>query len=209
MDKQKVKKIIVVLGGALKKVSPGYWRTTTFDDAGDNFGVQGDRLRVVAAAYLAAADPDSLILVSGGKGQLTNVAEAPTVASVIKKELIDLGLPARRIREEDQSGTTYQQLLALQKIIRQDRPDKVIIISNLWHLPRIQAFLDYRPELPLARSVSELQLVDAEKVAIENDSATWTKIIESAYNSKAMKSRMELEQRGVREIKNDHYRLNN
>ena len=52
-----MKAAIIVLGGGLTKDTKGAWHTTTLNDRGDRYGVQGDRLRVEAAAILAKKHP--------------------------------------------------------------------------------------------------------------------------------------------------------
>jgi len=95
------KTAIVILGGGLKKDADGRWRTTNYDESGDNFGVSGDRLRVVAANYLYKNNQEQLIIASGGKGQLKNIPGAPAVSEVLKRELIELGVPEEKIIEEN------------------------------------------------------------------------------------------------------------
>ena len=91
------KNIIIVLSGGLKKTKNG-WRTTNFNDKGDNFGISGDRLRVVAAGFLYDNKLSQLVIVSGGKGQLKGVLPGRiTLASVIKDELVRIGIPAENI----------------------------------------------------------------------------------------------------------------
>ena len=60
-------------------------------EAGDNFGICGGRLRIIAAGLLFKIDPGQKIIVSGGKGQLKNILPKNlTPASVIKNELISI-----------------------------------------------------------------------------------------------------------------------
>jgi len=54
----KIEQAIYILGGGLKKEADGKWRTTNYDEPGDNFGISGDRLRVVAAGYLYKNNPE-------------------------------------------------------------------------------------------------------------------------------------------------------
>ena len=62
-------KAIIILGGSIiKDEHTGKWRTTYFDEQGDNYGALGDHLRVEAAVYLFKNNPNTLIIASGGKG---------------------------------------------------------------------------------------------------------------------------------------------
>ena len=87
--------VIVILAGGLVKDING-WRTTWFDEM-DNFGALGDRFRVLAGAYTyqnaQKENQDAWLIACGGKGQLQSISDAPTISSVIKKELIELGVP--------------------------------------------------------------------------------------------------------------------
>ncbi len=137
MDKNQA---IVIIGGGLVKDKEGFWRTTTFKE-GDDFGALGDNLRVVAGSILAKKYPDALVIALGGKGQLEKIKDAPTVASIIKKELVSLGIDPLKIICEEKSGSTFQQLRELKKIIEDKRIESLLIISNKYHLPRVEAML--------------------------------------------------------------------
>ena len=205
------RKTFVVLGGALMKDSAGNWRTTNFNE-GDNFGISGDKLRIRAADLLVKSLGDKanfLIIASGGKGQYKDIPGAPTVSAVIKKELIGLGVPANQIIEENKSGNTYQQLMALKKMIKEKRLQNVIIISNKHHLPRLKTFIGYDAELKQMSRQSNigLKLVAAEDILLKYEPTVWQKTITEAYASKAMKKRIALEKRGVRQIKAGTYKF--
>lgn len=204
---KQVKKVIVILGGWMIRDSNGQWRTINYDEKGDWFGVSGGRLRVIASVYLHNDDPESLIIASGGKGQLEKIPDAPTLASVIKKELVELDIPSEKIIEENKSGNTYQQLIALQKIIIEMKFKHIYFVSNAYHLPRIRAMLKYRLELRRLAQMPYLKLVSAEKIAIAHDSKKWRKMIKAAYASEEMQKRIALEKKGVREIKAGKYKF--
>lgn len=192
--------IIVVLGGGLLYEN-GVWRTTRFNEKGDTFGALGDRLRVEAAALLYQENPDAVLIASGGKGQLKDNSDAPTISSVIKKELIELGVPAARIIEEDVSGNTWQQLQQLKALIQQRSARSVLIISNEWHLPRVKAMIEKDSAIEI------LQCVSAEEILIERDAARWKSFIAMAYQSDDIRKRIELEMKGVEDIRKGTYRL--
>ncbi len=197
---------IVVLGGGLIKDKSGKWRTTNFNE-GDNFGVSGDRLRVLAASYLYKDNP-RIIIVSGGRGQLSNIPNAPTIAEVLKKELIDLGVPASEIIEEDNSDNTWQQLQKLKKIIDKMQLRDVTVISNKWHLPRIKELIKKDRKLTSLFSDKAIKLISAERIVIRDNPKKWKGAIKLAYNSEAMKDRIKREKKGIGEIKKGTYKLN-
>jgi hypothetical protein len=200
---------IVVLGGGLTKEN-NKWRTTAFSDKGDNFGICGGRLRVVAASLLYKKRVGRLIISSGGKGQLKNIPNVPAVSIVVKNELIDLGVPAEKIIEENSSDNTFQQLLGFNKIINKNNLGKIIIISNKFHLPRLQAMIKCNSKLfGLKRMIdnSKLELKSAEEILLKYEPDIWRKIIEKAYKSKEMKERVELENKGICQIKDGTYKF--
>ena len=204
MDKKR--NAVVILGGGLKKDEDGKWRTTNFKE-GDNFAVQGDRLRVVAGSYLYKYNPGSIIVVLGGKGQYKDMPDVPTVAEVIKNELIELGIPAKKIIKEERSGNTYQQLRELKKIILKKKLGCAMIISNKYHLHRVQAMIEQDAELQKITVENKIVLQSAEEIVLDYEPEVWQAIIKSAYNSDKMQRRIKLEQKGVQEIREGTYKF--
>lgn len=200
----KNKKAVVIIGGGLKKENHK-WRTTGFNE-GDNFGATGDRLRVVAGSYLFKYNPGQILIALGGRGQLKNIPNAPTVAEVIKNELVELGVSAERIIKEEQSGNTWQQLQELKKIIKRQKLEYIIVISNEYHLPRIKAMIEKDLELNKMFDAAKIKLQSAEEIIIKYHSEQ-KKEIKSVYKSKAMQERIALEQKGVKDIEEGKYLL--
>lgn len=205
------KSIIAVLGGALIKDESG-WRTTHFNE-GDNFGASGDWIRTVAAHYLyedyKILTSNLFIVVSGGRGQLESVPDAPALADILCGELLELGIPADRIFKENQSGNTFQQLRELSRLIFELNFGKITVISNRWHLPRISAMIARVPALASLRrmkSDKNLVLESAEEIVLKHDRGRFGKIIADAYQSKEMQERIRLEKAGVAAIKAGTYK---
>lgn len=192
---------IFILGGGLKKDGDN-WRTANFDE-GDDFGATGDSIRVIAGSYLFKHGLTDHIIVSCGPGQYRNRPEIPNVASVMKQELVTLGIPIDKIEIENLSNNTYQQLKAAQSVAIQRKLKLIGIVSNKWHLPRVQAIIDRGPEINNLREVSKL--IDAEDVLLNYAPNEWHKIIETAYKSEGIKKRMALEQKGLRDILERRY----
>ena len=202
------KKAIVILGGGLIK-EVGKWRTTNFDE-GDKFGALGDRLRVIAGSYLYQDNPEQIVIASGGRGQVKIGSGEPATATVIKKELEELNVPADKIVKATKSKNTCTELIELQRIVKEKKIKAIIIISNKYHLPRLKAMVEYCSELSgLKRRlvVSELVFKSAEEIVIKHDVKIWQKIIAKAYNSQAMKERIKLEKKGVEDIKAGRYKF--
>ena len=195
--------VLVILGGGLTN-DHGKWRTTNFNE-GDEFGITGDRIRIVAGAILFSHKLSDIIYVSCGRGQYAKYPEIPIVAEVMKKELIELGVPSNHIVMDDQSGNTHQQLKFIKSLTESKIIKKIGIISNEWHLPRIKAMLEYSPHL---KGLSNcVELLAGEEIATQYDKSTWKDIIENARKSDGMKKRIALEQKGVQNIKEGRYKF--
>ncbi len=199
------KEAIIILGGGLVNENDK-WRTANFTE-GDNFGASGDRLRVVAGKYWHSNYPDKLIIVSAGKGQYQNIPDAPTVAEVMKKELMALGVSASIIEKEEKSGNTWQQLQIVKKIMADKGLDKLFIMSNEWHLPRVQAMIEVDITLNNLFHQGKIELISAEQLLLKYASEEWREIIKAAGQSEAMQKRIALEQEGVRQIKEGTYKF--
>ncbi len=202
---------IAVLAGGLVKDGNG-WRTTGFSER-DDFGVLGDRLRVVAGALLFAEankrGEQARMIACGGKGQMFRTApEAPSPASVIRTELMELGVPDAHITVEEKSGNTYEQLLQLQDILQDEQDCRLSLITNRYHIPRVRAFVQYAPHLAGLRKLlsgDAISFTSAEEVLLSRDARTYQAQIETAYGTKAMDERMALEQKGVEQINQGTY----
>jgi len=173
----------------------------------DSYTFESSGVRVGVLKYRGKANPEQIIIASGGKSQLKDIPDAPTVSEVIKKELIELGIPEERIIEEKNSGNTYQQLEELKKIVREMKLNGIKIISNDWHLPRIKAMIEMFDELKELKKLRKIELAGAEKIVLEYDRETWLEIIREAYKSEGLKKRIELEQKGIKDIKEGKYKM--
>lgn len=194
--------VLIVLGGGLFQEPSGNWRTTNFNESGDEYGELGDRLRVVAASHLAKDNPNLKLIASGGSGQLTEIPGCPTLSVVLKKELIELGIKEENIIEEGAAYNTYQQLKNSLALVLELNLSRVGIVSNEYHLPRIAAFLEYIP-----RPQIYIELISAEKILVSKDLENWKENIRKAYKSEGMKRRIALEQKGIRDLREGKYKL--
>lgn len=87
--------------------------------------------RLDAALDYAIQYPNVQIIVSGGQG----ADEDATEASVMKQYLIDRGFPENQIIVEDQSTSTYENLIYSKKIIGPNL-EGLTIVSSDYHLAR-------------------------------------------------------------------------
>lgn len=192
---------IFILGGMQKRYSNGKWRTSSFDK-NDNFGVMGDYLRPKAAAILYKKNPSIQLFVVGGKGQLEGVPDAPSIANIMKNELIELGVPREVIGEETKSGNSHSQLIACAKLAQEQDIKHISILSNEYHLPRLKAMIFHSNELG---ALASAEFISAEATLVGHDPDAWKAIIDAAYKSQSMKARIALEQKGVKDIEEGRY----
>lgn len=207
-SKQKTVLIVILSGGLVR--DNGVWRSTYFDE-GDAFGPLGDRLRVLAAAEIykdiAARGDQVSIFVVGGAGRSKD-PDHPTISSVYKKELIELGISGSVIIIEEKSETTFQQLQAVSVHSSLFDSLDIMLISNRYHLPRIEAIIRYAKHLSMLLDkikIKQLILISAEDVLLKNNPERWKNIIEEVYQSSFMKKRIAFETRGVAQIKSNTY----
>ena len=129
-----VKGLIFLLGGDITRDASGKWRTLDVHDSGDKFGFCNDRWRVIATAYLHKEFSDYLIVASCGISNCNDFRIAPLVSSIIKNELVELGVPAERILEDSISFNTYQQLCILLFLLKNYKMVNDMIVTNEWHI---------------------------------------------------------------------------
>lgn len=213
VDVEKGLDAIIILSGFLKKERAG-WRTTNFDE-GKNFEGLGDRLRIVAGAYLYKEaflkNPRVVVLVFGGSGSLCKIPNAPAVSDVMKKELMELSVPRAKIIKEKSSRNTFENLRESDKVFAKRGRQSAIIISNEYHLPRIKTMIEYYtdklPHFASMFSAGRLKLMSAEKICLSYDERRWAPIIKRAYEGVPIKKRLQLEKQGVADIKKGRYRI--
>lgn len=184
----------------------GVWRTTRLDE-GTPLGALGDRLRVEAAYVLYRKNPELLVIPSGGKGMYRDIPDAPTAAEVIRSELLNLGVPKESIIKEEQSQNTWQELAELKKIISRENLSEASILSNRYHVPRIQAMIETDDTLRELLEREKIGIISAEEVLIEHDPERWQKDILDAYRMPEMQKRIAAEQKGVEDVRNGHYQF--
>jgi DUF218 domain len=199
--------LLAILGGDLVEDTSGKWRTTTATDPGDQYGILWDRLRVEAGWALYQDDQQLCLVVLGGKSDKPG---APRIATVMKQELMELGVPEEAIVTEEESTTTYQQLLGLQQLVQEGEGDNVVLLTNAYHLTRVQAMIEYGPKLLTLKdllALGQLKAQAAEEILIERDSEKWQAEIDKVYQSEAMQARINGEADGVRQIHQGTYRF--
>lgn len=185
-------KIILILGGLLRKKRNG------------NYG--SDRisyLRILAGYYVykkLIEKNEVELIVSGGKGIYKSISRIPPVATVMKQELVKLGLDPKKIKV-DKTDFTYPELLSLQKHISQ-KETEALIISNAYHLPRIRIMIDLLPTLKNLKN--KVKLISAEKAIIKYNKKFVSKI-RTFQNNHRMKKITASEKKGIKELQTGNY----
>ena len=194
-DKNKTYEAIVILGGLIRKKSNGTWKTGKFN-----------YIRVLAGYYLykdmVRSYPIKLI-VSGGKGIYKDIPGAPAVATVMKQELVRLGLSSKKIAEEKNTASTYQELLWLRKLLDK-KLGKINIISNGYHLPRIKTMINFLPELKKVKN--KIILYSAEKVSVKYNKGLKKEIGNNKKDPK-MNKIISQEKKGIKALKSGNYKF--
>ncbi|MBR0062690.1 MAG: YdcF family protein [Oscillospiraceae bacterium] len=95
--------------------------------------------RLRAAKEYAEANPDCVIIVSGGKGSGENISEA----ECMRRWLVRNGVDEARIIMEDRSERTEENLAFSREIILSREPDfdgRVCVITEIYHVTRAKLF---------------------------------------------------------------------
>lgn len=71
------------------------------------------------------------IIVSGGA-----VGSRRSEAELMKKYLVEKGIPAKKVLKEDKSSNTVQNLMFSKQLMEQYRLETFVIITNLFHIRR-------------------------------------------------------------------------
>lgn len=117
---------IVLLGGALAPAAPG----RIYPDLGS----AADRIWHAARVFRAGKAP--LLLASGGSDlAVAQVPEARDMAGL----LVQLGVPADAIVQEDRSRTTGENARFSAPLLRARRVQSILLVTSALHMPRAVA----------------------------------------------------------------------
>lgn len=93
------------------------------------------RERLIAAEEYLNSHPDTVAILSGGQGDHENITEALCMFNWLTEH----GIPAERLRMEDQATTTEENIrysLDLIEVETGTRPTKCAVLSSSYHLYR-------------------------------------------------------------------------
>jgi uncharacterized SAM-binding protein YcdF (DUF218 family) len=186
---------IVILGGSMKKKNKKPWRTEDFS-----------YLRVLAGYQLynkLSKNNKIGLMVSGGRGIYKSIPGTPTVSSVMRKELVAMGLTEKEVKMGNKAGTTYQELLWIKNNYKKGW-GKVYIISNAIHLPRVRTMIDYLSELKKLKKIVEF--IPAESILVKNNRG-WKNKIAKFNKSKKHRKMIVSEKKGIKALKSGNYKF--
>ena len=105
--------------------------------------------RIQAAYDYLTAHPDTICIVSGGKGDEVNLSEAQCMFN----ELTEMGIDPDRIWMEDQATSTIENFQFSLALIEEEtgvRPEKLGVLSSEFHLLRARMFARDEGVMPIA-----------------------------------------------------------
>ncbi len=185
---------IIVFSAGVMPLDDGGWRTTTYNES-DAFGTLGGRDRVEAAALLANTYPNAYLVTTCRRADGTS----PTLASTYTEELHALGVPDKRIINEEVSintGTSIEQVL---KLAQKKGWKNLLLLSSEYQLSRIAAFFEEM------KSDIKATAVSSESVLIPHDPA-FAERFEQVKKTPEYQKRLAAEACGIAAIKNGTYR---
>lgn len=136
---------IFPLAGAIKPLKNGInysspndepalaWSNLSFEDLGDHGLVTGGKARVLAAAEVAKLFPETTI-VTDSYNRFN--ADEPTMAAVSRQELLRRGVPDSQMMLEEESFSTFTELVEMLKLAIDNNWTKISIITSDYHIPR-------------------------------------------------------------------------
>ena len=143
--------IFVLSGGIAKNPVHGRYRPTAFCDLDPHGFMGGGKSRVIAAIELAQIFPAATIVPTSKDPKGNHRPHW----DVMSQELIRRGVRENRIIPEKNSFDTISNLSEMLKLCHAHQWNKIAIISNEWHLPRIMLMYDQLPHLLESRSFAE------------------------------------------------------
>jgi uncharacterized SAM-binding protein YcdF (DUF218 family) len=110
----------------------------------------GTAQRVASAANLHAQFPDAVVVMQG-TGYLASpagsmVRPADSQGVLMKRLAVSMGVPAGKIRIEDQSRNSREHVEALAKLEGISRDSRLVVVSSDWHIRRLK--MVFNPVFP-------------------------------------------------------------
>jgi uncharacterized SAM-binding protein YcdF (DUF218 family) len=115
---------VIVLGGGAATYAESGVELSTLSDASALRALEGVRLYKLLK-------PEWMVVSGGSSGPR---AEPESV--ILRRSLIQLGVPAERILEEGTSGNTYEQAVNLRDLLTEHGIGRFVLVTSLVHMPR-------------------------------------------------------------------------
>jgi uncharacterized SAM-binding protein YcdF (DUF218 family) len=204
---------IAVLCGGLRK-HDGIYVPTTFKD-GDEFGMLGGHVRVMAAAELYRQGITDTFVFSTGVSakQIAKFGpDVPPEAHVYRdafKQMIDMphGADASpRLYVEDKSINTVANLQEIARLCDKQGWRNVALLSSEYHIPRIRALYELL-ESRAALKPFAIDFVQAETVLRKYRPGEYDKEFAKQYATPAARLRIMNEHQGLADIQEGRYVL--
>lgn len=195
---------IFILSGGIVAKDEGrtqQFKSPSYKEKDENGLITGGKARVIAAAEISKKFPEAKIITTSKDARESG---RPTHAEVMAEELQKLGIHPETIIKEEKSKDTLTELREMIKMIQQNNWKNVDVITNEYHISRVEAMLDVllsetEKEKPL------IQLISAEKI-LETKSSHYKKLFDKVRQTDGYRLRIEREQKGVEDFKQGIYR---
>ncbi len=115
---------IVILGGGIVRGSPDYGGKASPSDT---------TLKRLFMGYRLWKEIKKPVIVSGG---LVYYKNGETEADVMKKTLVDMGIPSKNIFIEGGSRNTYENVLGIKEFLEENELNLVCLVTSAFHMPR-------------------------------------------------------------------------
>ena len=195
--------VVVVLGGNIREVAPGKFKSTSFVEGPEKS--IGGHSRTLAAAELYKKGISKNFLVSTGQTMVDELGivdpTKPTESEVMMQEMVRYGIPPENIEKEEISTTTQTNAIEVMKILRERGYRKVGFLTSFWHLERSMEF--FKTQHPEMDGI-EITPLSSEDV-IAQKSERHARIVDVVKNTSTMEERMANEKRGVDLLKSGKY----
>lgn len=135
---------IIVLGGAIDDVTSAARGQTIFDEGGE---------RITEAVILAKRYPKARVIYTGGTASFVPGASS-TEALRARELMMQMGVHGERITIEDKSRNTDENARFTAAIVHPEAPQRWIIVTSAFHMPRAMGVFEKAGFQPIAYPVS-------------------------------------------------------
>ena len=203
----------ILLGGT--EENPRY-RSNVYSELDYHGYLGGGKARSIAAAEMAKYLPGAKVIANSWVSKDTD-----SDAKVMAREIEHMGIQKERIILQENSYSTFTEMIELLKIIEKNNWHHVAVVTNEFQIPRAKAMLERMDTLhdpngawqdpEFQKSLKKMKeksvkivFVSAEEV-LPIRSKHYTRIVEEAKTSDAWKKRVEVEMRGVKQLEDELY----